>query len=96
MSILAVYSDLEDTIDLELLNLGTPKDLKWLMELAENKRECFPDLKRVSLMERCGALRSGVHPTNWTLPSTIADAFTREAIEFRAVMRMNSPAPSFD
>lgn len=91
-------SDLEDNIDLDLdsLNMGMPKDLRWLLEFAENKRERFPNLKRIALMERCGLIRSRVHPTNWKLPFTIEEAFSRESIDFRAVMRKTSPTPTFD
>jgi hypothetical protein len=88
--------DLDHSIGLELLNLGSPKDLKWLLEVAENKEKCFPGLKRVSLIERCGLLRAGVHPTNWTLPPALAEAFSHTGIEFRAVMRAITPAPTFD
>lgn len=88
--------NLEHSIDLGLLNLGNPKDLKWLLELAEHKGDHFPGLKRVSLTERCGLLRSGVHPTNWKLPGAIADAFHDAGIKFRAVMRTTSPVPNFD
>lgn len=96
VSMLAQSDNLEYSIDLQLLDLGYPKDLKWLLELAENKKNHFPDLKRVVLMERCGLLRSGIHPMNWKLPSTIKDAFHRVDIAFRAVMRVTTPAPTFD
>ena len=36
--------------DFDFSNLGNPRDLKWLLELAENKKVHFPNLKRVSLM----------------------------------------------
>ena len=90
------FAELGDITDLELLHLGTPKDLKWLTELAEHKRERFPGLKRVSLIERCGLLRAGVHPTNWPPPPPIANAFASAAIELRAVMRMTTPGPNFE
>jgi hypothetical protein len=87
---------LEASIQFQFLNLGNPRDLKWLLELAEHKKNHLPNLKRVSLMERCGMLRSGMYPMNWKLPSTIADAFQDSSIEFRAVMRRTSLGPTFD
>lgn len=83
------------SVNLELLELEYPKDLRWLMELAQWKKDCFPHLKHVSLMERCGMLRSGIYPTNWNLPPAIAQAFHDAGIEFRAVMRAIIPAPTF-
>lgn len=82
--------------DLEQSNIDCPKDLRWLLEIAENKRSHFPNLKRVGLMERCGMLRSGMHPRNWTLPLAIQDAFDAADITFRAVMRVTTAAPTFD
>ena len=96
LSVLAQSENPEHSFDLQMLELEYPKDLKWLLELAENKKDHFPGLKRVVLMERCGLLRSGIHPMNWKLPATIKAAFNHVDIAFRAVMRVTTPAPNFD
>jgi hypothetical protein len=93
-SMLAKSTILGYSIDLELLHIGYPKDLKWLLEIAENKKTHFPHLKRVSLVEHCGFLRSGIHPMNWRLPPVIKDAFNRADIALRGVLRVSTEAPT--
>jgi hypothetical protein len=56
---------LDAFVDLQLTQLGTPKDLRWLLEFAENKKECFPNLRRIELFEPCGRVQLGIHPKNW-------------------------------
>lgn len=89
------HHGLEALIDLQLTQLGIPKDLHWLLEFAEHKAESFPHLRRIELFEPCGRVQLRIHPKNWDLPPDIAEAFVKAGIEFRGVMRIRPKSDDY-